>query len=82
MIKIDITKKDKLAKLFKALREKKKMTGRQLAILADCTERTITNLETGNYKGIFKTETLKPIAKALDHELEITLKRKVRHVRK
>lgn len=70
-----MTKKEKLAKLFKGLREKKKMTGRQLAIKANCTEKTITNLETGNYNGIFKTETLKKIAKALDHKIETILKR-------
>ena len=73
---IDVTKKEKLAKLFRGLREKKNMTRRQLAIEANCTERTINNLETSNYSGTFKTETLKKIAKPLDHQIETILKRR------
>jgi len=75
-MKIDIQKKEQLANIFKEAREKKKMTQRELANQANVTERTICKLESGDYKGAFKTETLKPIAKALGYKIETFIKRK------
>ena len=73
---IDTQKKEKLATIFKDLREKKNMTQRELASLADITERTICKLEGGDYKGTFKTDTLRSIAKALGYKIETIIKRK------
>ena len=73
---IDPKKKEKLSITFKELREKKKMTQRQLANLANVTERTICKLESGDYLGTFKTETLKPIARALGYKIETIIKQK------
>ena len=76
MTTINTQQKEKLASIFKKLREKKKMTQKEVADLAKITERTICKLERGNYKGTFKTETLKPIAKALGYKIETIIKRK------
>ena len=73
---IDTQKKEKLAQIFKDLREKKGMTQRELASKANVTERTICKLEGGDYRGTLKTDTLKLIAKALGHEIQTIIKQK------
>ena len=73
---IDTQKKEKLATIFKDLRGKKHITQRELASKANVTERTICKLEGGDYKGTFKTDTLKPIALALGYKIETIIKMK------